>query len=207
MLPLLKKKSETAAVPLLPPWHPNFRNFERLPDIKVVRTTFFINGAAIAIALVAVTFFGIQEYNLHDLHSQLDQAQARIDRNKKGSDQAVALFKKFQAEETKIKEVDEFVKSKPAVSDLFLHLGQTLPPNIALDSLDVRDTGLSIRFTVRGASDAASGYANAYLEQLRGDKEMARFDDFQFASSARNNTTGRITVEFILRLKGAAPKK
>ena len=50
MLSLLKKKPDAAAANLTPAWHPNFRNFERLPDTKVVRTTFFINGGAIAVA-------------------------------------------------------------------------------------------------------------------------------------------------------------
>ena len=47
MLSLLKKKSEAAAAPTVPAWHPNFRNYEKLPDLKVVRTAFFVNGAAI----------------------------------------------------------------------------------------------------------------------------------------------------------------
>ena len=51
MLPFLKKKSEASAAPAVPNWHPNFRNFEKLPDIKVVRTAFFVNGAAVSVAL------------------------------------------------------------------------------------------------------------------------------------------------------------
>ena len=46
MLSLLKKKSDAAA-PAVPAWHPNFRDYEKLPDVKVVRTAFFINAAAI----------------------------------------------------------------------------------------------------------------------------------------------------------------
>ena len=43
-LSLTKKSDAQSAV--APVWHPNFRNFERLPDTKVVRTTFFVNTAA-----------------------------------------------------------------------------------------------------------------------------------------------------------------
>ena len=50
MLSLLKKKTEASPASLLPSWHPNFRRFEALPDIKPVRTAFFVNGIAAFIA-------------------------------------------------------------------------------------------------------------------------------------------------------------
>ena len=204
MLSLFKKKSEAAAAPLVPSWHPNFRNFEKLPDIKVVRTAFFANAAASFLALALLTYFGFKEWQLHGIRGQMAEWQKQIDRDKRGSDQAIALFKKFQAEETKVAEVDAFVKSKPIVSDIIVRLGRTLPANFALDSIDLRETGLTLRLAVRGDPAAASGYATAYLEQLRADKELTRFDDVQFASQpTRTPGTNRIGVDFFLHLKGA----
>lgn len=207
MLPFLKKKSNAAAAPLVPAWHPNFRNFEKLPDIKVVRTAFFVNGAAVSVALALLIYFGMQEWQLHGLSTQIADWDRQIAQNKPGSDKAVALYKKFQAEQAKIAEVEAFVKSKPIVSDLVLHLGQTLPANIAFDGLDLRDTGLVLRLTVRGTSDAALGYATNYLEQLRADKQLAAFDDFAITTSTRNPTTGRLAVEIFLRLRSTVAKK
>jgi hypothetical protein len=98
--------------------------------------------------------------------------------------------------------VDAFVKSKPLVSALILRLANTLPKNIAIDSIDMRIDGLVLRLSVRGDSAAASGYATDYLEQLRADKELAHFDEFAFTSTpTRNPTTGRMAVEFILKPK------
>lgn len=206
MLSLLKKKSEANAAPAVPLWHPNFRNYEKLPDIKVVRTAFFVNGAAVSIALALAIYFGSQEWQLHVLHGQVADAQRQIDHDKKDSDLAVALFKKFQAEEAKINDVDAFVRSKPVVSELLLRLGQTLPGNIAIDSIDLRDTGLSLKLTVRGTPEAASSYANAYLEQLRADKDFARFDDFQMPNVDRNASTGRLAVDIFMRFRAPAKK-
>jgi hypothetical protein len=205
MLSLLKKKSEASAAPVIATWHPNFRNFERLPDTKVVRTAFFVNAAAITIMLALSTYFGVQEWELHSLKTQLADWQRQIDRDKAGSDKAVALFKKFQAQEAKFQEVDTFLKSKPTLSDLLVRLGQTLPTNIALDSFDLRENGLALRLTVRGAPDAATGYATAYLEQLRADKQFALFDQagsngFAITNVQRNTATGRLNVEFFLSL-------
>ena len=145
MLSLLKKKSEAAAAPAVPNWHPNFRNYEKLPDIKVVRTAFFVNGAAITIALVLAIYFGRNEWQIRTLHSQIDDAKRQIEKNKKPSDAEVALFKKFQAEEAKIVEVDAFVKARPSFSELMIRLAETRPENIAFDTVDLRENGLLIQ--------------------------------------------------------------
>jgi uncharacterized coiled-coil protein SlyX len=207
MLPFLKKKSDVAAVPLVPAWHPNFRNYEKLPDIKVVRTAFFVNGAAVTVALALSIYCGTQEWQLHGLNLQIADWQKQIDQNKSASDKAVALYKKFQAQEAKILEVDAFGKAKQVVSDLIVHLSRTLPSNIALDGLDLRDNGLVVRLTVRGTSDAALGYATNYLEQLRADKQLASFEEFSINTSTRNPSTGRLAVEMLFKLRGAPAKK
>lgn len=204
---LLKKKSEAAAAPLVPSWHPNFRNFEKLPDIKVVRTAFFVNGAALFLAVALAIYFCFQEWQLHVLDLQIAEWQRQIDHDKKESDQNKLLYQKFQTEEVKITEVDTFLKAKLIVSDLILHLGKTLPANIAIESFDLRESGLALRLTVRGTPQAAAGYAYAYLEQLKADKELDRFDDFASPNSSRNATTGRLTVEMFLRLKPANAAK
>jgi hypothetical protein len=203
MLSLLKKKSDASTAPQVPPWHPNFRNYEKLPDIKVVRTAFFVNGAAISLAIALVIYFGFQEWQLHVLRGQLAEAERQIARDKSGSDQAIAMFKKFQTEESKIGEVDTFVKSKLIVSSLIAHLGRTLPVNVAIDSLDLRDVSLVLRLSVRGTRDAGAGYATAYLEQLKADKVLAeRFELAEMTSISPNPATGRLAVELSLRLKG-----
>lgn len=204
MLSLLKRKSDAA--PALPAWHPNFRNYEKLPDVKVVRTAFFINGASIFLAVALLVYSGFREWQIRMIGSQIVDIQAQIDRDKGASDQAIALYKKFQAAEAKVIEVDTFVQSKPAVSALLIRLAQTLPKDVAFDAIDLRENGLTLRLSVRGDAAAASGHATAYLEQLRGDKELSQFDQFTFTSTpTRNPATGRMAVEFLLRLKPPAP--
>lgn len=202
MLSLLKKKSEAEAAVAPPGWHPNFRNYEKLPDIKVVRTAFFVNGAAVFVALALGIYFGFKEWQLRVVNAQIAEEQRKIDRDKRASDQAVAMFKKFQAEEARVLEVDAFVKSKPIVSTLLLRLGETLPPNIAIDNIDLRGEGLALRLSVRGDAVAASGYATVYLDQLKADKALSDFGEFVFTSTpTRNPTSGRMAVEFMLKFK------
>lgn len=206
MLSLLKKKSDAATAPAMPSWHPNFRNYEKLPDIKVVRTAFFVNGAAIFVAVALGIYVGFKEWQLRAVKLQIAEEQRKIDRDKRPSDQAVAMFKKFQSEEARVAEIDAFVKSKPLVSALLQRLGATLPTNIAFDSLDLRLEGLAMRLSVRGDAVAASGYATQYLEQLKADKELSYFGEFNFTSTPmRNPATGRVLVEFFLKFKAPPP--
>lgn len=203
MLSRLKPKSEAPALSA-PAWHPNFRNYQKLPDIKVVRTAFFINGAAILVVVSLLIFLGFNEWQLHAVKSQTEAVQNQIDRDKKTSEQAVALFKTFQAEEVKVNDIDTFIKSKAAVSTIILRLGETLPKNVALDLLDFRENGLVMRLSVRGTPDVASGYATNYLEQLRSDPALKLFEEFTFTGTpSPNPATNRMAVEFFLRLKGS----
>jgi hypothetical protein len=207
MLSLLKKKPDAAAANLTPAWHPNFRNFERLPDTKVVRTTFFVNGSAIAVALLLFIYTGNRELNLHGINSQIEEVEAQIVRDKPASDKAVSLFAKFQGEAAQLNEVDAFIKARPIVSDLILRIGQTLPANVALDYFDLRENLLILRGTVRGAPDMASGYASAYVEQLRVDPVLAlKIDDVALKNLNRIPISGRLAIEIELKLKGAAKK-
>jgi hypothetical protein len=169
------KKSDKAAASLMPSWHPNFRNFERLPDVKVVRTSFFVNCAAIVITTGFSLYFGLQEYNLHTINVQISDWQRQIDDNKKPSEQAVQLYQKFQAEEQKVAEVAGFMKTDFVQSDFVIELGQSLPKYIALNSIDLNENEVSLRGIVRGASsDEAFGRAQAYINQLHADPSLSQ---------------------------------
>lgn len=201
MLSRLKKKSEVT-VTQVPAWHPDFRNFERLPDIKVVRTAFFTNGAAVVVALLMCFWLGYKEYQLHDLNRQIDDWQRQIDRDRSVSTVAVGQFKKFQAEEAKINEVEAFIKSKPGFSEILLHLAETLPASVALDGLEFRENNFTLRGTVRGSPDMAAGYASNYLQVLKTDALFSsKFTDISLAGLNPNPQSGRLQLEIKLRLK------
>ena len=65
-----------------------------------------------------------------------------------------------------------------------------------------------VEAAVGGDALAASGLATRHLEALRGDAALGAFDQFTFAGTpARNVTTGRVGVEFFLRLKSKGDEK
>jgi hypothetical protein len=201
---LPKRKPEKARAPLVPAWHPNFRNFQRLPDTKPVRTVFFINGLAVVVALVVLLFVAYQEYALFTVNRQIAELEAQIERDQKLSRQAVTLFKQFEEEEKKILDLETFLRRPVAMSDLMLDIGRTLPNRIALRSVAYRDTGVIIRGMVRGAGDRASGEVSTYVEQLRRDRVFAAlFGNISQTSLARDPQSGRMTFELFLKFKSA----
>lgn len=208
MFSFQKKKIETSDSGSAQAWHPNFRNFKQLPDTKTVRTAFFVNGVAVVLASVLLLWFAYQEYQLRELRREIASWQAQIDRDRPASEQAVTQFKKFQAQAMRVEEINTFVASKPAVSELLIQLGQSLPSFIAIDGFELRATGLRLVASVRGAPDAASGHASTYLEQLRRNPGLAVwFDDAALLNVNRNPQTGRLVVEYFLKFKAGAPGK
>jgi len=206
MAPPQTKKSEAAAL-AAPPWHPNLRIVENLPDTKVVRTAFFVNGAGIVLATVLLLIFGHHEWSLHEVHKQIADLERDIDKNKFESAKAVKLFGNFKAEEGKMTEVSDFVSSKPIVSEIILRLGQITPKRIAFDSLSLADTGISIKATVKGAPDRAATDASAYEKQLRTDKVLGPiFKDVNLLTMRRNATSGRLVIEIFCAYKKGAKK-
>jgi hypothetical protein len=202
----LPKKSD-AAVVAVPPWHPDLRNPDLLPDTKVVRTAFFVNGIAIVAAVALALYLGIQEWKLFEVKKQIGAWQRQIDNDKKESADDVALFGQFKLEAAKTNEVEAFIHSKPIISEIILRLGTITPKKIAFDSLDFKDTGLSIRATIKGAPDRSSGDASAYEKILRTDKQLGPlFSEVNLLTMHTNPGTGRLQIEILCVYKKGAKK-
>lgn len=206
MLPLLKKPSDKPSVATVPAWHPNFRNFERLPDTKVVRTSFFVNGVAIVLVLILAIFTIYREYSLNTLRTQARDWQTEVDKNKPASDRAVAAFKQFQEQEKQIFALRDFMQtSKITVSEFILQLGESIPPTVLLTSMEYRGTSIALRANVAGTADTASGEASLYIDKLREYppfKEL--FESVKLNNIVRDPAGGLMRIEIVLQFK--APK-
>jgi hypothetical protein len=198
-------KNEKTGGSLVPPWHPNFRNFDRLPDVKVVRTSFFVNCVAIMIALAALIYVGLQEFKLRDVRTGsegINYWQSQIDADQRSSTKAVALYQKFQAEEKKTAEVAAFTRRDFVISDFIIAIGKSLPDNIELNSINVQDSGVTLSGIVRGTSDEASGQAETYVDQLRLNPEVGlKFLSISLTSLARGTKAGQLDFQIVLKAK------
>ncbi len=187
----------------MPAWHPNFRNFDRLPDTKVVRTSFFVNGVAVLIAVSLTIYTVYREVDLHAMRADAASAIKEIEANKPTSDQAVALFKNFQEQEKQLLALREFLAaSKIVTSEFILQIGSTLPAGIKLTSIDYKPTEVALRGGIEGAPDEASGKAVAYVEELRKNAAIsALFGNIGLSSIVRDSASGLIKFEISLKFK------
>jgi Tfp pilus assembly protein PilN len=202
----LKKKSDSSASEV-PPWHPDIRIVGSLPDTKVVRTAFFVNGGFALVAAILLIWFAVDEWKLHEVNKEIDDWQHQIDQNQRQSAEAVHTYKDFKMEQTKTDEVADFMASRPVLSSIILRLGAITPKKIALDSLDFRETGLALRATIKGAPDRSTTDATAYEKQLKNDKVLSvLFGTVDTQNIYKNVNTGRLVVEIYCTYKKEAKK-
>ncbi len=206
MLSLLQKSDQASGLPL-PAWHPNFRRTDKLPDTKVVRTKFFVNFASLVVAASLVLYFAYREYNLSNFSQQMAEWQAQIDTNRKANDQALLLARKFGDEEKKVAELEGFLRSRLVLSELLVHLGETLPPDLTIDTVDIREAGVALSGFATGKAEEASGRISPYVELLKKDKYLGGiFSTVTQSRLDRDQATGQLTFDLFMPFKGVAKK-
>lgn len=210
MLSLTKKSDVPVAAPL---WHTNFRNFERLPDTKVVRTTFFVNTAAGAVALALLLWLGYREYTILNLGEQIADAQAKIDANAKQNAEALRLTKIFTDEDKKLVEAEAFMRLPIPVSEYIELVGQTLPKEISIDFADVRiptdpkNQIYVLRGLVAGTRDQAAGTASSFVDALRAHPRLGvALDPITLDKLTPDGSTGFMSFEISLKVKTEGKK-
>jgi len=204
----LTKKSDAQPVAAAR-WHTNFRNFERLPDTKVVRTTFFVNTAAIAIAAGLLLWLASRELTNRGIQEQIAEARSQIESNRKQNAEAIKLTKTFADEQKKLAEAASFVNAPFSLLDFIDNVGQTLPPEIVIDyiesrMLDPKKSIVSMRGRAAGSPDLATGIASAYVDQLRADANFSKlFDPITLVRIDRTPNGTYMAFEVSLNLKPA----
>lgn len=206
----LPKKSD-AQPAVAPLWHPNFRNFERLPDTKVVRTTFFVNTAAIVVTLSLLLWFGYREYHIKNLGDQIADAQKQIDDNSRQNNEALRLAKIFADEQKKLAEAVAFQHTPITPSEFVAQLGSTLPKEISIDSIDGRlmeSATYQLRGVVAGTPDQASGAASLYVDMLRTPEKLgAIFDPITLNNLNRDARSNFLAFDITLKFKAGTKEK
>lgn len=208
MLPLKKKSDAQPAAALR--WHPNFRNFEKLPDTKVVRTAFFINTAAIAAAAGMLLWVGYREYTNLSIREQIAQAEADIEANKRQNAEATRLSRAFLEQSKRIEEAAAFTRIPISPLEYVDLVASVMPREVLIDSLDTRVLGdnpktptqYQLRGRVAGSPDRASGIANQFVDLLREQPRLAEvFESVVLRNINRDASGAFLAFEIALTLK------
>jgi hypothetical protein len=213
---LLKRKSDAEPV-AAPRWHTNFRDFERLPDTKVVRTAFFINTAAVVVAVGMLLWVGFREYANFNIREQIKRAEADIQANSKQNAEATKLSRAFIDQTKKLDEVAAFIRAPISPFEFVRIISENLPKEILIDSIETRaineanaatPTPYTLRGKAAGSPDQASGAASQYVDLLRNQPRLAEvFESINLSKINRDASGSFLTFEISLTVKGAAKKK
>lgn len=187
-----------------PGWHPDFRIAASLPDNKVVRTDFIINGIALAVLAVVVWAFYSREAQLKEATSEVARWTTDIDANRPRFNEALGLQREFAEADKRLAEIAAFAKSPVEISELINRLGNSLPKLVAIDVVERREDVFVIRGTIVGASERATGIANSYLDALNADSYFAqRFEGIRLNNINREARANRLFFEIGMKLKKA----
>lgn len=209
---LLRRKSDAGPV-AAPLWHPNFRNYERLPDTKHVRTAFFVNAVAGGIAACLLLYTGFNELRIRTLNQQVAEAQERIDTRTAQNAEALKLSQIFIEEDRKLAEAISFSGVTIAPTEFIVLLGETLPKDISIEFFDMRLTEAAgptvvLRGLASGSPEQASGAASSYAEVFRTHPRfVAAVDKADITNVNRDTSRGVITFEVVLRLKASGKER
>lgn len=198
MLLLLKKNGQKNEGEQALAWHPNFRIVEQLPDTKTVRTKFFVNIVAVAIALAFLLFISLREFRIHALNVQLSDLEAQVSDVTKQSSVSVGVFKLFQAEEKLFKEAHALVENPFSFADFMIRLGEVLPPEINITRVDYKGStsGVGLSASAKGLDADASDLVSSFVQKVQADNVLSRdFSAVKLTGIARNVADGRLNFE------------
>ena len=120
-------------------WHPDFRNVDALPDIKVIRTDFFVNILTVPIALALIFYLGYHEYNEIALGAQISELDTKITSKNTKNTKNLSSSSKFDNISKQIVELEEFVDSPINTTEFLTFLGEALPHEMFLTSISYYD--------------------------------------------------------------------
>ena len=118
-----------------PSWHPNFRSVETLPDIKVIRTDFFVNLFSLTIGVALLFYFFYMEYRLFSLKWEIDQYEQKIGFKQAADARHLGLSADFARLEKELEEINRFKGTPVKPAEFLMDLSGVIPREILLQSI------------------------------------------------------------------------
>lgn len=181
-------------------WHVNFRIPDGLPDLKPIRTSFFVNLLFITIAAGALLFTAHREFLGFEIQSEIDLANQRVESVASRNNHLLELNKEFNDAAVIIASAEDFGKGQMIASELLIALSTSLPQIMDFSSVTFENNNLVLRGTVRGASETSSTRVSAYLDVLRQDETIGpQLSQISLTSLVRDPRTQGMTFEIVLK--------
>lgn len=201
---MAKKKSKETGHPK---WRPNFRDMEKLPDIKVIRTDFLFNAIAITAAVALIGILGYREYVASALSSRAAEYEAQIQRLQAQDRTHINRSNEFTREARYVEEVANFLAVPIEPAELLLGLAAAQPEQGRLTSVRLTEhlagegnapKSLVFRIEVNGtmvsgANRSATALIDGFLANI---SEMEALKPYLITADLRNATRNAEVDQF-----------
>jgi hypothetical protein len=161
-------------------WHVDCRLEEELPEDNVVSLQFVVNllfGLATFSLVVVAGWIAYQAFNQHRLIREWD---TRIAESMPQVRQIQALQREYVTEASKIDQAYGAIRPTLFISQFIRVLGETLPSQIGVETLEWNDTDVIMRGVLRGSSQQSIRILGDYVDLLRKhDKIGPRFREIR----------------------------
>ncbi len=182
MIKLPKKSSSARSYS----WRPNFRDYESLPDLRAVRTQFFLPAFAIAVAGIFSVYILFQEYRAMNIGKDVQELEAEIATYETRHDEKVKLNAEFMNSNRTLSEVVEFKSDRLIASDFMLSLSSRLPDGMYLDRVEYSEGLANIQGSVLVSAEEASRLVDDYLKSIEeADVLQGLLDEYKLTSLER----------------------
>lgn len=173
-------------------WRPDFRDTNALPDVKTVRTSFFISALALSLAVMSIMRLAFHEYSIISAQEKIESVNAEVAARQDVHAKAIGMNRNFIEKVRLIDEINEFESGQMIASDMLVYVGKNLMPNMSLSSVefDERKTVLQGYLV---ANEETDFILKQYMERLKKlDVFSERYDEFTQVSVERQPGTDRI---------------
>lgn len=116
-------------------WHADFRLLERLPDTKVVRTSFLVNVVFCGICGLIALVVGYRELTTMSLKSEMRRANADREDRMKANDALLESINRFRVHANSVDDLNRFYEAPFDVIELMVSLSNLRNPEVAFDSI------------------------------------------------------------------------
>lgn len=177
----IKKRKQKAVAA----WHQDFRNPDALPDIKVIRTRFFVNVVAIVVPLFVAILWVQQELSLSSIRDDIGKLEDEQAALNSSNTELVSLSRDFLKESSKVESLEKYYHNLFPLSDYLEAIAVQVPVDMVISSMDLKksnrvdgddvvDTWESrISGYVVQEGQSAVSHVNKFVEDLRKEELLA----------------------------------
>jgi len=173
-------------------WCPDFRDASSLPDVKTVRTSFFVSALALSLAVMSVMRLGFHEYSIISAQEKIEAVNTEIAARQGVHAKAIGMNNNFIEKVRRIDEVNEFESDQMVASDMLVYVGKSLMPDMSLSSVEFGESKTVLHgFVV--ANEETDSLLKQYMERLKEIELLSeRYDEFTQVSVERQPGTDQI---------------